>query len=714
MSPTANQRLLMLMRALIAAAFLPWAVLYAAPQDDNVIEEIVVTADFFDTRLMKTAGSISVIDDAVVEARSARHLESVLNAVANVNYSKGGSRARFLQMRGVGDLEQFVDPKHFPSVGIIIDEIDMGGTANAGMLYDVAQIEFLRGPQGTRFGTNALAGSVQVRSRAPTDEFEAALDVGYGNYESWNLGAVLSGPLSRSLLGRFAVQHNESDGFIENDYLGRDDTNALDETLARARLRWLASERNTVDLTAFYVDASNGYDAFSLDNTRHTLSDQPGHDNQETLGLSIAGYREFNASLTLATVLTWMDTDLEYGFDEDWTFVGICDGSLCDPVFDFYSNTDNYLRDRKQVSVDLRLSATEFNRAGFRFVAGLYAEHRDENLHRQWYGDFFSEYETQRLAGYTQVEWALSDTWRLITGVRYEDFSDEYIDTNGLDVDSSDGLWSGELTLEREFAGGLVYATLSRGTKPGGINTEASSSQPFMQPVFQSFVSDKLPFDAETLINKEIGIKLTCFDQRLWLKAAAFHMDRRKAQLESWIWDGANFLWVGLLDSTSDGENYGLELEALFTPTDRLELFGALGLLKTEVDELTVFDLDLNDFVRRRHRDQAKAPDYQFDAGAVLRLTGEFSARIEMEGRGDSYFGYYHNGKIDGYEVVNLSLTYERGPLMVQAWGRNVLNEDYATHGLYFGNDPRKGWINETYFQFGEPRVYGVNVKYRW
>ena len=57
----------------------------------------------------------------------------------------------------------------------------------------------------------------------------------------------------------------------------------------------------------------------------------------------------------MQAIATWLESDLDYGFDEDWTFVGICDGTLCDPVFDLFSNTDNYLRDRDEVSLDIRL-----------------------------------------------------------------------------------------------------------------------------------------------------------------------------------------------------------------------------------------------------------------------------------------------------------------------------------------------------------------------
>ena len=103
------------------------------------------------------------------------------------------------------------------------------------------------------------------------------------DYDSWNAGIVGTGPLiADELLYRLSVNRFNSDGFIKNDYLGADDTNDQDETTIRGKLRWLPGERDTVDLTALYVDIDNGYDAFSLDNTRHTLSDEPGKDKQES------------------------------------------------------------------------------------------------------------------------------------------------------------------------------------------------------------------------------------------------------------------------------------------------------------------------------------------------------------------------------------------------------------------------------------------------
>lgn len=212
---------------------LSWAQNNAAGE----LEEVVVTAQFRETPLMQTSGSISIMDQTALFDRGALHLQDVLNVLPNVNFSSGGSRARFVQIRGVGDLEQFVDPKYFPSVGITMDDVDMNGFASAALLMDTEQVEVLRGPQGTRYGTNALAGMVNIRSYAPTAQLEGYAQAGMGNYGQWNATAAVGGPLSESFQGRFAVSQSSSDGYIRNDYLGRKDTSKIDEFSTRGKLQ---------------------------------------------------------------------------------------------------------------------------------------------------------------------------------------------------------------------------------------------------------------------------------------------------------------------------------------------------------------------------------------------------------------------------------------------------------------------------------------------
>jgi iron complex outermembrane receptor protein len=334
------------------------------------VEEVIVRAGFKEAQLFKSTGSISVVDAQQVSERGAQHLEDTLNALPNVSFSSGGSRARFVQIRGVGELEQFVDPKHFPSVGIIVDGVELSGVATGALLMDVDQVELLRGPQGTRFGASALAGIINISSNDPGDQLDGELGGGIGNYDAWHITTAVGGPLTDGLQGRLAFRQYQSDGFIDNRYLNRDDTNDRDELAARGKLRWCNDYGLQIDLTGLYLDIDNGYDAFSLDNQRNTLADQPGEDTQEAYALAGNMSWEIAPELVLEGLLTWTDSDETYGFDEDWVFAGFCDGIRCDPASE-YSSTDTLLRDRQQGVFDLRLLG-ERNALGW--VAGVFQE----------------------------------------------------------------------------------------------------------------------------------------------------------------------------------------------------------------------------------------------------------------------------------------------------------------------------------------------------
>lgn len=146
---------------LVWAVFPPLVLAEAGSDaDDDILElgdPIVVTADFRRTGLFDLAGSATVIDAETIDQREAGHLDQILNLAPNVNFSSGASRGRFFQIRGIGERSQFVEPMN-PSVGLLVDGIDMSGIGGAATTLDIEQIEILRGPQGTLLGANAWPG----------------------------------------------------------------------------------------------------------------------------------------------------------------------------------------------------------------------------------------------------------------------------------------------------------------------------------------------------------------------------------------------------------------------------------------------------------------------------------------------------------------------------------------------------------------------------
>ena len=706
--------------ALALAWFLPAA--HALSEQEPVLEEIVVTANFRETRLMDTIGSVSVVPANTIEERAAQHLQDILNTVPNVTWAGGASRSRFLQVRGVGDLEQFYDPKYYPSVGLALDHLELADIANAGMLYDIEQVEVLRGPQGTRFGASGHAGMVLLRSNAPTDTFSGELSGGAGNYDSRDLGVVLSGPLAGTLDGRLALKQNNGDGYLDNAHFGSSNENDFDELTGRARLRWEPTAATQYDLHLNYFDTDNGYDAWSLDNDRDTWSDQPGKDRQKAAAVTFAADRELNGSLSLEGSVSYLDADLDQRYDADWVSDDFCQRYLCSGGND--TAQEIFERDRDRWVADLRLLGDHGHTGpgATRYVLGLYGNNGREDFDYTylsvWYGDFAtrSDYENERYAVYGEYEYDISGALTLVAGLRYERFMDDYSDSNGFESDSDDDLWGGELGVRYALAADtMAYATIARSAKPGGTNTSASANRPFMSPEFQAFTGDKLDFDDETLLSTEIGVRSEQFDQRLALSGALFYAKRDNAQLENWMWDDAAALWISFLDSSSDTTTYGAELETTFRVNSRLELFARAGWLDAEVDSIEAFDLDLFEFVKKDHREQAKSPSYQYNLGTRFSLGERWSGRVEIEGRDETYFGYYHDGRLGDYHLLNASLNWQWEAIAVTLWGRNLTDENYAVHGLYFGNDPRDdygAWGNTVYEQLGEPRTFGVRLRY--
>ena len=679
--------------------------------DPTRLEEVVVTAELRPAPLLSQVGSISVISAQDILEREAQHLEGILNLAPNVNFAGGTSRARFFQIRGVGERSQFQEPLN-PSIGLVIDGIDFSGLGGAGTLFDVQQVEILRGPQGTLHGANALAGLIDIRSGQPEAEPGLQLEAGAADYDSWNAGMVGTGPLvTDQLLYRLAVNRFHSDGFIKNDYLGRDDTNGQDETTVRGKLRWLPTGRDTLDLTLMYIDIDNGYDAFSLDNTRHTLSDEPGKDRQDSRALGLEWQRELDA-MTVETSVTAATTASTYSFDEDWSYVGIAPGWE-------YSSKDRYKRDRDSYSATARLLSGAGSRLfgdSTDWVAGAYFLGDRENLDRRYTyleNDFSSRYDTDTYALFGQLDSQLSDGFTLITGLRIERRLTDYRDNNGVDSDPDKDLWGGRVALEYQFDDNrMAYGEISRGYRANGINAAILASMGSSEdPAIADQLETLQQFDEEYLVNYELGLKGKLLADTLQARLALFYMDREDQQVKGSLViprpDGST-AFIDYTSNAAQGNNYGMELELNWLASDRLELFANIGLLHTEFERY--IDSDGNDL---SGRDQAQAPNYQYAVGGHYDIGNGFYLRLDVEGRDSAYFSDRHDLKSPSYDLLNMRLGYAAQQWSVALWARNLTDEDYYVRGFgTFGNDPRKEYAVEPYYQYGEPRVVGVSTRF--
>jgi iron complex outermembrane receptor protein len=712
--PLCRFALVLLVTADVAASAAADGVVAADISEEVLIEEIVVTASFRDEALAAVPMSVSVVSGETILKRGAQHVEQLLNMTPNVNYAAGASRGRFLQVRGVGERSQFKDPLD-PSVGLIVDGIDLSGIGLAGTLFDMQQVEVLRGPQGTTFGSSAMGGLVLLKSNVPTEQLEGAVTSGVGNYGRWHVGGVVSGPLADGLAGRIAVHQFRGDGYIKNDFTDSDDSNGYDELTVRGKLRWQAGEYTSVDLTALHVDADNGYDAFSLENTRHTSSDEPGHDRQETTAFAVQLSHMGFAPFTLEANAFWEQTDLAYGFDWDWSYLDLVG----------WQGGEDNVRHRESFGVDLRLISNESSRLGgaVDWVVGGYLYHRDVALN---YSDrcggcgfgpafFSSDFATERVAAYAQFDWQAGERLLLSLGGRIEAYDDSYTDSAGVNAKPDDEMWGARFSVEYLLGDGvMVYGSVQRGYKTGGVNGQAvAAADSSANPGIADFLNERLAFDAETLVSYELGLKGQFFDDRLKLSLSAFLMQRNDMQANAWVlFPPAN--WRSYIDNVDDGENLGVEAEFSWQATRQLQVFGGLGILETKLGDLTVQDIATGAPLVQEGRDQAHAPGYQIFLGFDYAISANYFVSVQLEAKDAFFFSNSHNIRSEAHELVHLAAGYRGNQVDVTLWGRNLFDKDYAVRGFYFGNNPLNGWILEEYTQLGEPATFGVTAEYHF
>ena len=276
-----------------------------------LLEEVVVTAEFRPLATAEVPGSVSVLDPQASGA-TINHLDELLSQAANVNLTSGASRARFIQIRGIGERSQFVEPLN-ASVGLLVDGVDLSGIGGAATLFDIAQVEVLRGPQGTLYGANALAGLINVVTPDATESLSGLLQLDGGNYGARGVGGVVSGPLNDSMRFRLSARQYQDDGFYNNVYLNRDDTNARDERTLRGKIQGDWETDGSWQLAVGRIDVDNGYDAFSLDNDRNTRSDEPGQDVQETTYVAFNASRSMSDGVLGQVAIGWVDSGIAYG-----------------------------------------------------------------------------------------------------------------------------------------------------------------------------------------------------------------------------------------------------------------------------------------------------------------------------------------------------------------------------------------------------------------
>lgn len=671
---------------------------------------VVVTADLWATPLESIPASVTVYDEQALRTAGVTHFGDLANAIPNFTWTGATSRPRYFQIRGLGENSQYEGETPDSSVRFLIDDLDFTGLGTIADAFDVQQIEVLRGPQAGAFGANAAGGLVRLVTNAPTPFWTGRVEASAGDFGWRSGGFAVGGPLTSvkpdELMMRLAINETRSDGYRHNLTVGGD-TNARDELTARLRLTWNSSPTIRWDASILRAVFDNGFDEFALDNNgRYTYSDQPGRDEQRSTAASLRGTFTGLETVRLSTVTGVSRSQSLYSYDDDWTPAS-------------YESFGALMRDRTVISEELRADSTTRTAAlGLidRWTLGAYFSDTKEKSRYEdsspWeVSGLDTRYHAKNAALFAQAAHDFTPATRLIAGLRTERVA---LDGRGTKTKTdpagtplkaakvfrpsfADTLFGGKLTLEHDLsAQHVVFASLARGYKAGGINIDARISPP----------DDPLTYDTETLWNYEVGVRGNWLEHRLTGELTAFYLDRHDTQVRDSAGFGGSYRFF-----TSNGRGAhvaGLEASANYAVTPEFSVRTSLAQMSSELDRFT-----LGNGYSGGGRRLANTPRYGYTIGARYAKAAGFFADAELVGRAEQFDSNNQNELRHAFHLVNLNVGYTWRAWTLSVWAKNAFNARYESRVFFFGNeDP--DYIETRYEDRAAPRQVGATMTYRF
>lgn len=721
----------------------------------QVIEEIMVTAQKREQAITDVSLSINAFTAEDMRRFRVEDPTDLAQLVSNVDI-KGtlGGVNPAITVRGVG-LNDF-NANNNPAVGVYIDEVFLASPAMLDTrMFDVERVEVLKGPQGTLYGRNATGGAINVINRKPTQEFDAYITGGVGNFHQGDVEAAIGGGLSSTVAARLSLAYKNQGQSFHDNRLTTTDFGELESKALRGQLSFTPSDSLRANLSLHYgqVQGSNTpFTIFGLLDPNNPVNPdftvnlcgpamQFRFDNSQCS--DVFGIMEpddgdpykhsFNPAEARKYVL---DTDYLGGVLRiEWDINGMTLTSITgveDQERKFGDNINSHPlqissithdEDISQISQELRLNGGRDG--GIQWIAGAFFS-RDEfesaNLFES--ADFFLtnlfwtvDQETTAWALFGSVDIPLGDTLLLTIGLRY---TDEEIDFRGgtTDLNPFDsscildpfcgptGLGAFQLTfVDDSFSDDNLSGRAALEFRPnedwllyGSISTGFKSGGFFGDFTFDN--SELQPFDSETIVAYEIGSKSTLLDGRLQVNAALFYYDYQDIQT---LVPGT---LVTAFDNAEDAEIIGLDLDLLAVPVEGLTIGAGIGWLDTELGAIGTIPAG---------NQSPNAPELQ--ATGLFRYEFAFSSGLQAGLQAnvkytDDMFRDAFNDRFnftEAYTTVDgrLWIGSPDGRWELALWGKNLTDEEYTEQAFNFVD--LTGLANQL---FGPPRTWGFSVTF--
>jgi len=738
---------------------------YCAPAYAQV-DEIIVTARKTQESLQDVPIAVTAFTGEFLENSGLTELPDIAKVTPNFDIREDGvssSGFSVITIRGQTALNRELSSDQ--AVGISINGAPITrGTNLFSNLFDVDQVEVLKGPQGTLFGKNTTGGAVIVTTTAPKlNEFEGYVEADIGNFGRNDFEGVFNvgGETWAVRLGA-AIQNRDGFQFgvrraFDPSFAGFPATPTLDGV-------------TTETGQEFANDSEVFYRGSVLFEPNDNLSIRVNADYHETDEF-IQGVRVLNVgALDLGGIFfpIAVPTPPEFGqfaasqqFGTDPTIFADETNINATVQYDFgavqFESITSY-RDQSAdinnpfatVSVEIGQESDIFaqelrfsgdalaDRLAWQF-GGFYAIEEGED--QDDVGAFrTTASENETIAVFGQGTYEITDQLSFTGGLRYTDESrsvallsesrpdGSFISVPDRNVSFDAFSWTAGLDYKLTDDS-LVYGTISRGFRSGGIDDERlnlTGPEPFVDEdgTVITLTTEDITIDPEFVINYEVGLKADFLNNTLRWNTAAFYSDYTDIQVQTFdpVLVDANMQAVVTIANGAEAEVYGFETELNYVPNDNLSLGGTLGYTKADFQEF-LFEDPVSGLVVDRSEDAIGGPEWQASAfaryendiadgvraGAQINYTYRGSEQLADGANFAAFAGLEDQIDLDSYGLFNGQIDFDLEKLdaNIAFYARNIFDNEFDTSGFAltaFGQPLSQR-------NAGAPRTYGVRIR---
>lgn len=672
--------------------------------NNQSLDEVVITADKIETRLQTTALAITSLSAKQLEEYrvwSITDLTALAPSTFTVEHGNT-TGSNFLNIRGAMGFS------NDQAVATYVDGVYQFDYFSAPLNFsNIERVEILRGPQGTLYGRNAFGGVLNVITKRPTNQTSGFATLDLGNYGQQRYSVGFNTALIKDkLFVNAGVQSNTRGAIYSNPTLNTQDFDHHNAYTGNVNLKYLVSDKWTIDWNTRYENDEDkgGYPWAATDSLAranpYTAFGNWDNTERRTNFNTAFSVKYYGSNFNFTSISSFVDYHIWIPgrFDFDFTPYQLISG-------DTWSK-------QNQFTQEFRFSSPA-NASKLKWTVGsfLFLE-KTKNGSTTYFDQDYALYDPNApyssisngkrdaygIAFFGQATYAVSPKFDVTVGARYDIEHRELTQNSAFEKGGIVTPVSADNTVKKTFyaftpkvilsnkltENSMVYGSYSKGFRVGGFNFGSTTN-----PTYNPEKSD----------NYEVGIKSNSLNNRLKVNLTAFYFQQKDQQVST-SQDGINYASLNV----GDMDNYGLELEVSALPFKNLQIDWTASTSNSEYKKLALFDVASNAVIDYKGNKAINNPALQsmlaVQYGVPLSKSAQnFKAFIRGEYKyiGEYQLDFVNAFKQEAYSMLNARAGITSKRLDIALWVRNLNDVRYVAYG--YGS-----------YMMGSPRMWGVTL----